>query len=233
MEADVDVPRRNILGEHCSPWRAFCNLVETKQKKRVSYYCPVVTPHNCMTVLPLHFRDTHLDLPCTEAKMPTAFETRTIPETSRIRMSLWTLQSAAGRSNPLGSSEPSRRLVSSCRHRNLVQGRPLVLRIGFSVGLVVTQRNIGNNYAEEFQQIRIGYGVVANIADSHSAARGSIPRSRVYFCPLFFLFIYVSLYEGCAMGMDIWRQNISFFFSAIKFKAVEGYRHRAPSMVCE
>ncbi|KAK0643573.1 hypothetical protein B0T16DRAFT_185641 [Cercophora newfieldiana] len=29
-----------------------------------------------------------------------------------------------------------------------------------------------------FQQSQIGYGVVANIADSHSAARGSIPRFR-------------------------------------------------------
>jgi hypothetical protein len=30
--------------------------------------------------------------------------------------------------------------------------------------------------------VTVGYGVVANIADSHSAARGSIPRSRVSFC---------------------------------------------------
>jgi hypothetical protein len=37
---------------------------------------------------------------------------------------------------------------------------------------------LGEKIGTIFQQ-KIGYGVVANIADSHSAARGSIPRSRV------------------------------------------------------
>ena len=43
-------------------------------------------------------------------------------------------------------------------------------------------RDFGHSYILSYWKLQLGYGVTVNIAASHAAARGSIPRIRIMFC---------------------------------------------------